>query len=84
MGPVLLTVLGLVLAAGAGLWWWTSQPSDAELRTEEVSCALRRQFDANAFCSDPPAPAVAGPVVLAIIGGFVALCGVILVSGRRR
>lgn len=74
----LLICGGLALGLGGLLWWWFSRPSARELRTEEVLCAL----PSNANFCDMPEAAVVGPAILAVVGAFGILLGVILYSKR--
>lgn len=68
-----LIASGLMAMAGAAGWWLLSRPSGREVRTAELTCTMLERAD----CAIPQA-AVAGPVVLAVVGGFAVLIGVLL------
>jgi ABC-type phosphate transport system permease subunit len=66
MRGVPLIVLGVLAVLAAPVWRWLEQPTQMAVRTAEL---LGR--------TAPEAPTV-GPIILAIVGAFLILLGVIL------
>jgi hypothetical protein len=74
-----LVALGILAVIAAGAWYFLGQPSEQDQRSAEIRCAI---WSDPAACEDDPLPIpTAGPIVLAITGGFLALAGVIVYAG---